>query len=90
MLDIKGKKVSMSQNDVDKVLKAFIEEVHVILGNKDEIRLPSLGTSTTSFRKATTGRNPRTGEEIKISARYAAKFTPAKALKDTLCKIKVK
>ena len=50
----------------------------------DEVRLVGFGTFGVSKRAATTGRNPRTGETIKIPARKVAKFKPGKALQDSV------
>ena len=49
-----------------------------------EVRLVGFGTFTVSKRAATTGRNPRTGEEIKIPASKQAKFKAGKGLKDAI------
>jgi DNA-binding protein HU-beta len=46
--------------------------------------LTGFGTFSVGNRKARTGRNPRTGEEIQISASKTPKFTPGKALKEAV------
>ena len=50
----------------------------------DEVRLVGFGTFSTSKRKASIGRNPATGAEIKIPASMQAKFKPGKGLKDAI------
>ena len=67
-------------------LDAFINVVTKTLKKKGEnsVRLVGFGTFTTTKRKATKGRNPQTGEEIKIPASVQPKFKPGKALKDAL------
>src|SRR3712207_7677472 len=50
------------------VLDAVFEAITKSLRRKQEVRLTGFGTFTTSKRKAGKGRNPRTGEEIKIPA----------------------
>ena len=67
-------------------LDAFITNVTKVLKKKGEVRLVGFGTFTTVKRKATTGRNPQTGKEIKIPASTQPKFRPGKALKDALNK----
>ena len=47
-----------------------------------DVRLVGFGTFLVVNRAATTGRNPRTGEQIQISASQKVKFLPAKGLKD--------
>ena len=48
----------------------------------DKVNISGFGTFSVSSRKARTGRNPKTGESIEISASRAAKFKPGKTLKD--------
>jgi DNA-binding protein HU-beta len=50
----------------------------------ERITLPGFGTFSVANRKARTGRNPRTGQEIRIPASKTAKFTPGKALKEAV------
>ncbi len=51
---------------------------------KNTFTLPGIGKIALVKRKARTGRNPRTGEAIKIPARKAVKFRVAKAAKDAI------
>ncbi len=74
----------MTKASVANVLDSFVEQVTKTLKKKGEVRLVGFGTFTTSKRKATTGRNPRTGAAIKIPASVQPKFKAGKALKDAL------
>ena len=65
-------------------LDAFINTVTKVLKKKGEVRLVGFGTFTTAKRKATTGRNPQTGEEIEIAASKVPAFKAGKALKDAV------
>jgi len=65
---------------VDSVFAAITES----LAKQEEIRLVGFGTFSVSKRKATTGRNPRTGEAIQIKASNQPKFKAGKALKDAV------
>ncbi len=49
-----------------------------------KITLVGFGTFSVTKRKARKGRNPKTGEEIKIPATKSPKFTPGKALKEAI------
>ncbi len=51
---------------------------------KDMVTLVGFGTFKVAQRKARKGRNPGTGEEIKIKARKVPKFVPGKALKEAV------
>ena len=54
------------------------------LRKKDTVALTGFGTFKVAQRKARKGRNPGTGEEIKIKAKKVPKFVPGKALKDAV------
>jgi DNA-binding protein HU-beta len=60
------------------------ETISTALGNGDEVRLVGFGTFSVARRKASTGRNPRTGEPMKISASSQPKFKAGKSLKDSV------
>lgn len=53
---------------------------------KEKIFIPGFGTFKTMTRKARNGRNPRTGEKIKIKAKKVVKFVPAAAIKKLFVK----
>jgi len=74
----------LSRADATKAVDAVFDSITASLKSGTEVRLVGFGTFTVSKRAATTGRNPRTGEEIKISASKVPKFKPGKALKDAL------
>lgn len=74
----------VSKSDAAKVVDSFIETVTKSLKKGNEVRLTGFGTFTTAKRKATTGRNPRTGATIKIAASTSPKFRAGKALKDAV------
>ena len=67
------------------VLDAVFTAITKVLANKEgEVRLVGFGTFSTSKRKAGKGRNPRTGEEIKIPASTSVRFKAGKGLKDAV------
>lgn len=74
--------------------KEIVEQVFGFVGTdlKKEGRFsfPDLGTFTVTQRAARTGRNPATGETIKIKASKNVRFKAAPALKDLIAKVKVK
>ncbi len=67
--------------DADRWLNAFIDVVSKNIKKKEGVRLVGFGTFATSKRKARTGRNPQTGEEIKIPARTVPVFKAGANLK---------
>ena len=77
-------KAGVSKAAVEKVLKAFMEEVKAGIKKGERVTLVGFGTFYAADRPARSGRNPRTGEEIKIPACTVPKFKAGKALKDDL------
>ena len=69
-----------AQIAVDQVFSTITKA----LKKKDIVTLVGFGTFKVNRRKARMGRNPQTGEEIKIKAKNVPKFVPGKALKDVV------
>ncbi len=66
------------------VLDAVFEAIKKSLKTNQDVRLVGFGTFSTSKRKAGKGRNPRTGEEIKIAASTTVRFKAGKDLKESI------
>lgn len=79
-----AKDTSLSKADAGRALDSAIEAVVKALKKGDKVTLVGFGTFSVSKRKARAGRNPRTGQAIKIPAHKAPKFTAGKALKEAL------
>ena len=79
-----AEKMDMSRAKAAEAVEAMLGAIGEALKGKQEVRLTGFGTFTTAERKASTGRNPRTGEEIQIAASTSIKFKPGKALKDSV------
>ncbi len=75
-------KAGLTKKDAENALKAFTDVVAEELKKGEKIQLVGFGTFEVSERAARTGRNPQTGEEMKIPASKAPKFKAGKALKD--------
>ncbi|MEZ5690431.1 MAG: HU family DNA-binding protein [Rickettsiales bacterium] len=76
----------LTKAKASETIDAFISVVSKALSKGDEVRLVGFGTFTVTHRKATEGRNPRTGAVIKIAASKKPKFKPGKALSDAVNK----
>ena len=76
-----AEQAKLSKKDADAALKAFVEVVTEQLVKKDKITLVGFGTFETSERAAREGRNPRTGETMKIDGSTAPKFKHGKPVK---------
>ena len=79
-----AKKSRISKAAANTALDTFTDTVKRALKKGDKVTLVGFGTFSTARRKARTGRNPRTGELLKIKARKVPKFSPGKSLKDVL------
>jgi len=73
-----------SKAGVARVLEAFLDTVSAQLQKGDSVTLVGFGTFSVSKRAERDGRNPRTGETIKIAASKVAKFAPGAGLKGAL------
>ncbi|KTD22622.1 HU family DNA-binding protein [Legionella londiniensis] len=67
-----------------KVLDTFMQTVTEALKKGDQIVLPGFGSFSTGNRSERTGRNPQTGQAIKIKASRVAKFKAGKTLKEAV------
>ena len=74
----------LTKGDAMKAVEAVFESVTTALKSGDEVRLVGFGTFSVAKRKASTGRNPRTGEPMTIKASSQPKFKAGKGLKDAV------
>lgn len=79
-----AEKAGISKADGERALNAFLDAVEGTLVSEGKLTLTGFGTFAVEQRKARTGRNPRTGKEIKIPAAKVVKFRPGKLLKDAI------
>jgi DNA-binding protein HU-beta len=85
LIEQMAKDAGISKTAAGKALDSFVDSVTKALKKKDgKITLVGFGTFSKVRRKARKGRNPATGEEIKIKARNAVTFKPGKALKGAI------
>jgi DNA-binding protein HU-beta len=74
----------LSKKQADTVLQALVEITVSSVRKGDPVKIPGLGTFRKVQTKARMGRNPQTGEAIKIPARKKARFTVAKTFKESV------
>jgi len=74
----------LSKADAGRAVDAMVETITKALKKGDSVTLMSFGTFSISKRAARTGRNPRTGQTIKIKASKNPAFKAGKALKDAV------
>ncbi len=74
----------ISKADAGKAVEAVFDGITSTLKKGGEVRLVGFGTFSVTKRKASTGRNPRTGEAMTIKASTQPKFKAGKGLKDAV------
>jgi DNA-binding protein HU-beta len=72
------------KSKAEKALNAFVSGVMKSLKKEENVTLVGFGTFSVSKRAARKGRNPQTGDEIRIPATRAPKFKAGKSLKDAV------
>lgn len=84
LIDHVALKADLSKASAGRALEAVLTGIEDALKAGDSVSLVGFGTFAVSAREARTGRNPRTGEALKIEAAKIPKFRPGKGLKDAL------
>ena len=82
LISMLASKTEMPKKDAEKAVNSFIEIITDSLVKDDKIQLVGFGTFSVKERAAREGRNPRTGEVVKIKAAKAPAFKAGKALKE--------
>jgi len=77
-------KVVCTKKKAQAAVDCVFSTITKALKKKDTVALIGFGTFKVAQRKARKGRNPQTGEEIRISAKKVPRFVPGKALKDAV------
>jgi DNA-binding protein HU-beta len=86
LIDAVAADCDQSKAAVQRILDSLIDNVTGAVAKGDTVQLVGFGTFASGSRAARTGRNPRTGEEIKIAAAKTVKFSAGKAFKDAVNK----
>lgn len=81
LVDAIARKTKLSKKDSQRALEAFCSSVKDSLRRNERVSLIGFGTFEVRTRKARTGRNPRTGEQLNIQAKKVPAFRAGKELK---------
>ena len=84
LIDAIVAKADLSKKDAEAALNATVEAIKEALKAGDKVQLVGFGTFEVKARGERTGRNPKTGETIKVPASKHPAFSASKALKDQL------
>ncbi len=74
-------KVGLSKRDAKDMVEMFFEEIRETLESGDQVKLSGFGNFDLRQKSERPGRNPKTGEDIPISARKVVTFRPGQKLK---------
>lgn len=74
----------MTLLEIERVVDLFFDEISAQLASGGRVELRGFGAFTTRARDARTGRNPRTGEDVEVSAKRVPFFKPGKEIRERL------
>lgn len=86
LINMVGEKSGLTKKDTTRVIEAAIDTLTQALSKGETVQLIGFGSFEVHSREARKGRNPRTGAELKISARKVPVFRAGKALKDAVAR----
>ena len=81
LADLLFEKVGLNKREAKDLVESFFEEVRLALENGEEVKLSGFGNFQLRDKPQRPGRNPKTGEEIPITARRVVTFHPSQKLK---------
>mgnify|MGYP003432890904 FL=1 len=84
LVEFMAEKADLTKADAGRALDAMVEGVTKGLKENGKVTLVGFGTFSAKKREARTGRNPQTGEAVKIAARTVPGFKAGNKLKDAL------
>ena len=77
-------KHQVNRSEAEGIIDTVVDEIVSALKQGERVNISGFGSFAVSTRRARTGRNPRTGVSIEISASRSARFRPGKQLRDAL------
>lgn len=76
--------LGVNKREAKELVELFFEKIKQSLADGDEVKLSGFGSFILRDKKARLGRNPKTGEEIPITARRVVTFKPGQKLKQKI------
>jgi len=73
--------LGLNKREAKEIVEVFFEEIRIALESNEQVKLSGFGNFDLRIKKERPGRNPKTGEEIPISARQVVTFRPGQKLK---------
>ena len=82
LISVVADQTGLARTDASRAVESMLDTIGSELKKGNEVRLVGFGSFSVTTRKASIGRNPRTGEPMSIKATSQPKFRPGKGLKD--------
>ena len=73
--------LGLNKREAKEIVEAFFEEIRLSLENNEQVKLSGFGNFDCRDKRSRPGRNPKTGQDIPISARRVVTFKPGQKLK---------
>lgn len=86
LIDTVSSKAEITKKEADAVVNATLDAIIEGLAKEGKVVLPGFGSFEVRQKTAREGRNPRTGEKVKIAAKRTPAFKAGKAMKDAVDK----
>ena len=84
LVTVVAERAGLNRSDAGRAVDAVIDSIAGALTTGADVKLVGFGTFHVTHRAASSGRNPRTGEPMMLSARNQPKFTAGKPLRDAV------
>ncbi|MGH1352980.1 MAG: HU family DNA-binding protein [Methyloligellaceae bacterium] len=84
LIDSVAEEAGLTKENAGEAIDAVFSSIMSALQTGEKVSIVGFGNFEVANRKASTGRNPRTGDPIEIPASKVPKFKPGKALKDAV------
>ena len=84
LIETVSSKAEITKKEAELVVNATLDSIIEGLAGEGKVVIPGFGSFEVRSRTAREGRNPRTGEPVKIAAKRAPAFKPGKAMKDAV------
>ncbi len=84
LIDVVAESAGLTKVQAKKAIDCYHETIAGALKKGNRVEILGFGSFSVATREARIGRNPKTGEALKIKAKTVAKFKPGKALSESL------
>ena len=85
--EMAGKQTQLSLKDVELAVKLMIDHMAETLASGERIEIRGFGSFSLHYREPRQGRNPKTGDSVKLSGKYVPHFKPGKELRERVNEI---